>query len=186
MTRCLITDGSFFRNQERWLAHVAYWIAEGVELLQIRERDLTTRRLAALTRQVLSLPNPRGTKILINDRADVALACGAHGVHLRDNGVEPVVFSRPQFPVSVSRHTVDEAVRTVGADYILLAPIFPPLSKDDKRPALGTDAIREFARRSRTPVLALGGVTNENAAACLDAGAAGIAGISFFECRTRQ
>jgi len=72
-------------------------------------------------------------------------------------------------------------VRTAGADYVLLAPIFSPLSKDDGRPALGIEAIREFTRRSPTPVIALGGITNENVAACLEAGAAGIAGISFFE-----
>lgn len=168
------------------MAHAARWIGEGVELLQIRERDLTARALAELTRQVLRIPNPRATKILINDRADVAMACGAHGVHLRDGSVEPALFARPEFLVTVSCHRIDDAVKTAGAAYVLLAPIFRPLSKDDKRPALGTQAIRAFTRLSPTPVLALGGITNENAPACLDAGAAGIAGISFFESPIRQ
>lgn len=180
MIRCLITDGNFRRDPQRWMAHAAYWIGEGVELLQIRERDLTARELAEVTRQVLRVPNPRGTKVLVNDRADVAMACGAHGVHLRDNAVEPALFSRREFLVTVSRHSVEDAVKTEGADYILLAPIFRPLSKNDSGPALGTEAIRELTRRSLTPVLALGGITNENQAACLEAGAAGIAGISLF------
>ena len=181
MIRCLITNGTFSRDPECWMAYVARWIGEGVELVQIRERELTARDLAELTRQVLRIPNPHGTKILINDRADVATACGAHGVHLRDGSVAPEVFSRPEFLVTVACHSIDDAVRTAGADYVLLAPIFAPLSKEDQRPALGTEAIREFTRRSLTPVLALGGITNENVAACLEAGAAGIAGISFFE-----
>ncbi len=185
MIRCLITDGTFSRDPERWMAHVARWIGEGVDLLQIRERELTARDLAEVTRQVLRIPNPRGTKILINDRADLAIACGAHGVHLRDGSVVPEAFARPEFLVTVSRHSVNDAGTTAGAAYVLLAPIFQPISKDHKRPALGTEAIREFTRRSLTPVLALGGITNENAPACLEAGAAGIAGISFFETRSR-
>lgn len=186
MIRCLITNGNFSRDPQQWLAHVTRWIGEGVDLLQIRERGLTARDLAALTRQVLRIPNPHGTKILINDRADVATACGAHGVHLRDGSVTPAVFSRPDFLVTVARHSVNDAAGTAGADYVLLAPIFSPLSKEDPGAALGTEAIREFTRRSLTPVLALGGITNETVPACLEAGAAGIAGISFFENRARQ
>ena len=186
MIRCLITDGTFAHDPTRWMAHVARWIAEGVELLQIRERDLTARELAEVTRQVLRISNPCGTKILVNDRADVALACGADGVHLRDGSVEPAKFARQGFLVTVSCHAVEDIQRTAGADYALLAPIFKPLSKPDERPALGTEALREFTRRSRTPVLALGGITQENARACIDAGAAGVAGISLYGGDPRQ
>ena len=83
--------------------------------------------------------------------------------------------------MTVSSHSVEDALSTAGADYVLLAPIFKPLSKTDDRPALGTNSIQEFTRRSRTPVLALGGITHGNARACMDAGAAGIAGIRFFD-----
>lgn len=180
MIRCLITNGAFAQDPSRWVAHVSHWIGAGVELVQIRERSLTARHLAEVTRRVLAIPNPHGTKILVNDRADVAIACGAHGVHLRDGSVSPAVFARADFTVTVACHAVDAAEDTQGADYVLLGPIHKPLSKPDERPALGTAAIAEFVRRSHTPVLALGGMTDENAAACIQAGAAGIAGISFF------
>ena len=172
MIRCLITDGR--------LDNVARWIAQGVELVQIRERDLNARQLAEFTRAVLATPNPAGTKILVNDRADVAIACGAHGVHLRDRSVLPERFARPGFLVTVSCHSLEDAAWATGADYVLLAPIFQPLSKTDSRPALGTGAISEFARKSRVPVLALGGITAENAHLCMEAGAAGVAGITYF------
>jgi thiamine-phosphate pyrophosphorylase len=179
--RCLITDGTFSRGRARWLAHVAHWIGEGVDLVQIRERDLEARELAKLTREVLRIPNPQKTRILLNDRADVAMACHAHGVHLRDGSVSPKTFARPDFLVTVSCHGVENARNTDGASYVLLAPIFKPLSKMDARPALGTGAITEFARRSPIPVLALGGINYDNARLCISAGAAGIAGITCFE-----
>jgi thiamine-phosphate pyrophosphorylase len=178
--RCLITDGTASKDPHRWIAYVSHWIAAGVELLQIRERDLSARDLAALTRRVLSLENPHATKILVNDRADVAMACGAHGVHLRDGSVHPALFARPGFLVTAACHAIHDAPHVAGANYVLLGPIFKPLSKADERPALGTEAIGEFIRRSQAPVLALGGITDENAAACMKAGAAGVAGISLF------
>ena len=180
MICCLITDGTFSRGQTRWLAHVAHWIGEGVDLVQIRERDLEARELAELTRRVLRIPNPQGTRILVNDRADVAMACHAHGVHLKDGSVSPERFARPGFLVTVSCHGVENAQNTEGASYVLLAPIFKPLSKDDDRPALGTGAITEFAHRSPIPVLALGGINHDNARLCVSAGATGIAGITYF------
>jgi len=179
--RCLITDGSAATNEARWIEHKAAWLGAGIELMQIRERDLSARKLAELTRKVLRLPNPHGTKILINDRADVAIACGAHGFHLRDGSVLPDVFARTGFLVSVACHSVADAGKTRGADFIILAPIFSPLSKSDAKPALGVTAIAELAAAIRTPVLALGGITAGNARLCMEAGAAGVAGISYFK-----
>lgn len=178
--RCLITDGTWAQNPERWTVLVARWISAGIEFVQIRERNLNARELAALTRKILRFPNPLGTKILLNDRADVAIACGAHGVHLRDGSVEPAKFARPGFLVTISCHSADDAAKTLGADFALLGPIFKPLSKAETGPALGAGAITEFTRRCATPVLALGGITEENARACMDAGAVGIAGITCF------
>jgi thiamine-phosphate pyrophosphorylase len=179
--RCLITDGTFSRNPAGWLAHVAHWIGKGVDLVQIRERNLEARDLAELTRNVLRIPNPRGTRILVNDRADVAMACNAHGVHLRDGSIRAEKFARSDFLVTVSCHGIDDATNIAGAGFILLAPIFKPLSKMDGRPVLGTGAITEFTRRFPIPVLALGGIDRDNAGACVAAGAAGIAGITYFE-----
>lgn len=180
MIRCLITDGSASTDPRRWLEHIARWLRDRIDLVQIRERDLPARELAALTRSVLALPDRRGTKILINDRADVAIACGAQGVHLRDNSIDAAKFRRAGFIISASCHDPDDAPRFAAADYVLLAPIFEPLSKDSDRPALGTEAIGRFRRLSSVPVLALGGVTSQNADACLAAGAAGIAGITYY------
>jgi len=174
--RCLITDGSAS------LASIEYWMTRGVELVQIREPQLTTRRLAEFTRKVLALPNPHGTKILVNDRADVAIACGAHGVHLRDGA--PSCFSGRDFSrvgiVTRSAHRLAQLPDITDADYILLAPIFAPLSKTGSAPPLGLEALREACRLTSIPILALGGITESNARQCIEAGAAGIAGISCF------
>lgn len=179
MIRYLITDGSAVADPERWLQHLAHWIRDGVDLIQIRERDLPARQLAALTRRVMNLPNLK-TKILVNDRADIAIACGANGVHLRDGSIAASRFRRPGFVISASCHEPGVAGQFSDADYVLLGPIFNPMSKIATTPALGTEAIREFTGRCSVPVLALGGITAHNAAACLTAGAAGIAGITYF------
>jgi thiamine-phosphate pyrophosphorylase len=178
--RCLITDGTSERGEAKWIAHAAAWIEEGVELLQIRERELSARKLAALTRKVLCLPNPRGTRILVNDRADVAIACRAHGVHLRDESVAPELFAHPGFLVTVACHSVAGLAGIGGADFVLMAPILRPLYKEDARPVLGIEGLAEAARISPIPVLALGGITTANARDCVAAGAAGVAGISYF------
>jgi thiamine-phosphate pyrophosphorylase len=178
--RCLITDGTSQQDEAKWIAHAAAWIEEGVEILQIRERDLSARTLAALTRKVLLLPNPRGTRILVNDRADVAIACGAHGVHLRNESVAPELFAHPGFLVTVACHSSAGLVGIQGADFVLMAPVFSPLSKGDTRPVLGLGGLAEAAQLSPVPVLALGGITAANAYDCVAAGAAGVAGISYF------
>jgi thiamine-phosphate pyrophosphorylase len=176
-----ITNGTAAADEKKWIDRVARCLERGVDLLQIRERDLSARRLADLTRKVLALPNPQRTKILINDRADVAVACGAHGVHLRDGSVPPEYFARPGFTVTASCHDISGLNRTRGADFVLLAPIFTPRSKTDARPPLGLAVLREAARISPVPVIALGGVSAQTAPACMAAGAAGIAGISYFD-----
>lgn len=181
MIRYLISDGTYAAEPERWMTRMERWIAEGIELVQIRERDLPVRELANLTRRVLAVPNPHGTKVLVNDRTDVAIACGADGVHLRDGSLGPKRIARPGLLVTVACHDATQGDYVEGADFAVLSPIFTPLSKLDRRPPLGTDAIREFVRRSAVPVLALGGITRENARACIDAGVAGIAGITYFE-----
>ncbi len=181
MIRCLISDGSWLQDNAKWLDYAAAWLARGVEIFQIRERELSARSLAALTRQVLRLPNPHRTKIIVNDRSDVAFACGADGVHLRDGSLLPEIFARPGFLVTVACHHVADAGQLRGADFVLLAPIFKPLSKTDSSPMLGPEAIKEFTRLSDVPVLALGGITPANARLCMEAGAAGVAGISYFD-----
>ena len=186
MIRYLITDGTAGVEEDRWLRHIAWWLERGgVHLVQIRERDLSARRLAELTRKVLRLANPHRTKILVNDRADIALACGADGVHLRDGSILPEQTRRASraprsFIISVACHSSLAVDGAIGADYILLAPVFAPLSKDSAQQALGLSGLSEAVQRTSIPILALGGVTESNAQRCVDAGAAGVAGISLF------
>ncbi len=180
MIRCLITDGTASSDESLWLRRLALWMERGVEIIQIRERDLEARQLAELTRKVLALPHQCGTRILINDRADVAMATGADGVHLRDGSVSPRLFARDGFMVSATCHAPRAISSLDGADLILLAPVFNPLSKPPDRPPLGLEGIRAACALTRIRVLGLGGITTENQQECLDAGASGIAGISYF------
>lgn len=144
------------------------------------------RELLLLVRRALALPNPRGTKILVNTRVDVALAAGAAGVHFPSGSPEPRrwrALTPPGFEMGVSCHSRDEVVTAGqgGADYVVFGPVFPPLSKSSDLPPRGLEALAAAARAVRIPVLALGGITAANAESCVAAGAVGVAGISLFQ-----
>ena len=182
MIRYCITDRAQLRK-ETLLKNIARRMAEGIEMIQLRERDLSARELHALVEAVLQLPNPHGSKVLVNDRIDVALATCAAGVHLRGNSVAPSRIrgiAPSDFLVGVSCHTVDEVRRAAveGASFAVLAPIY---TTPGKGPPLGIEVLTAAARAVRIPVLALGGVTTQRVRECLDAGAAGIAGITLFQ-----
>ncbi len=189
MIECYITDRASLPSDDALLEMIARNQAQGVQWIQIREKQLPARALANLVRRALALPNPAGAKILVNTRFDVALAAGAAGLHLPAGSIAPHRYrsiAPPGFLIGVSCHTVEEVriAESEGADYVVFGPVFAPLSKPSDLIPRGLDGLNglaEAARSVRIPVLALGGVTRDNAVECLEAGAAGVAGISMFQ-----
>jgi thiamine-phosphate pyrophosphorylase len=149
------------------------------DFLQLRAKDLAA---SELLRRARWLRQNFGGALLINDRLDIALASGASGVHLPASRLAPARIKKvfdPFWIIGVSCHSIEEVARAAGegADYVFLSPIF---EKPGYAPPLGLDALSVAAKLVSIPVIALGGVTPANEAACLEAGAKGIAGISYF------
>jgi thiamine-phosphate pyrophosphorylase len=152
----------------------------GLDAIQIRERDLPARTLRALAARAVDRAAGSAASIIVNDRADVAVAAGAAGVHLRADGPASAEV-RARFALRIvgrSTHRPAEPA-AAGADYLFFGPIFATESKPGS-PAAGLEALRAAVAAADRPVLALGGVTAATAAACVAAGAAGIAGIGLF------
>ncbi len=172
MILCQITDGT--GNLEA--------VSVDADLVQIREPQLSPRQLAEFIRAALK----RNPNVLVNDRIDVALACGAIGAHLKGGAVGPKVVREivpAGFLLTVACHNREEILLAEGADYLLVSPVFRPISKQDTREPLGIDGLKELIGIAPAPVLALGGITCINATKCVEAGAAGVAGISLFSGR---
>jgi len=204
-----ITDRTAFPGDDRTRRHrlldkIAEATLAGVDYIQLREKDLSTRDLESLAHEALQIIRehsrlatdhwPLTTALLINSRTDIALATEANGVHLPANDVSPQevratwkkcgagALAREISPlnpqISVSCHHPEEVTRAAanGATLALFAPVF---EKKDATPA-GLEALHQ-ACRAKIPVFALGGITLQNAESCLQAGAAGIAAIRLFQ-----
>lgn len=178
MKRYYITDRKSVGGFRPLLEVIRDQMHLGVDFIQIREKDITARELFEFTLAVLEvrqteIRTPVPTKILVNSRADVALATGADGVHLPAEAPQETL---PGLVVARSCHALTD-VRATGADFITFGPVF---ESPGKGPPVGVDALKVACQLGK-PVYALGGVTWENAAECMHAGAEGIAGIRLFQ-----
>ena len=197
MLRYAITSRTVFPGDPRHqlaelVAQAARWASAGIDFIQLREKDLPAATLAGLARRILKTL-PITTKLLVNSRLDIAIAVDAHGVHLPASPDELTpaqvrhlyaAASLPPPVITVSCHTLAEVARARDSrvDAILFAPVFgKSVSGEMVTPAQGLDQLRAACIvAAPTLVYALGGVTLENAPACLQAGAIGIAGIRLF------
>ena len=194
-------------RRRRLLDKIAEAARAGIDFIQLREKDLSTHDLESLAKEALrsireAQPSRSehqelrtgnwepGTKLLVNSRTDVALATGAGGVHLRSHDISVsdarAIWSAsashaPNPIIAVSCHTSEEIAETsaMQASFAVFAPVFEKIATPSAKPA-GLDSLRDACRFS-IPVLALGGVTLENAKDCLNAGASGIAAIRLFQ-----
>lgn len=156
-------------------------------LYQIREKELPVRKLYELVSRAAEITRGTSTRLLVNDRFDVALAAGADGVHLTESSISPRVVRETcgdEFVIGVSTHSLESAraARDGGADFIVFGPVFETESKRAYGPPQGLEKLREVATALEGfPVLAIGGITIDNAESCFAVGASGFAGISWFD-----
>lgn len=182
------------------LNRISMAAAAGIDWIQIREKDLSGKEHSALTREAVAQTkqinerNGTPTRIMVNDRLDVALSEHTGGVHLGENSLpvhdvckwldaKPDLAERDKFLVGVSCHSVQGAVSAArdGADYIFFGPVFATPSKASFGAPQALQRLAEVCRAVSIPVLAIGGITLENAADCFTAGTGGIAAIRLFQ-----
>jgi thiamine-phosphate pyrophosphorylase len=184
--------GDAQEQEQRLLGKIAECAAAGVEYIQLREKDLESRELEDLSHKAMAAIGASRTQLLINGRADVALACGAHGVHLPANHLSASevrsIFARAgrsEAVIGVSTHSAREvaSAESHGATFAVFGPVF---EKEGSANRDGLEQLRQICHRAEAaqpapPVWALGGITLENAGQCAAAGAAGIAAIRLFQ-----
>lgn len=163
-----------------------------VSLFQIREKALSTRVLYELVTRAAKMTRDTGTRLLVNDRFDVARAAGADGVQLTSVSLPPRVVREicgAEFLIGASTHSLDtaRAARDGGADFVVFGPVFETESKRAYGPPQGLAKLQQVTNALRGfPVIAIGGITLDNAAECFGAGASGIAGIRLFDVLNRS
>jgi thiamine-phosphate pyrophosphorylase len=168
------------------LLQVSAAVAAGIQLIQLREKLLPARILFQLTERVVEIKSGSSTRVLVNDRADIAAGAGADGVHLTIRSLRPDVIRKTfgdDFLIGASTHSLAEAraARDAGADFAVFGPVFATASKAKYGSPLGVEALARVATTlAPFVILGLGGITKQNSADCLRATASGVAGISLF------
>jgi thiamine-phosphate pyrophosphorylase len=183
MTICLVTD----RRRRPPVEQAAEAAAAGVDIIHIRERDLDAAELSALVRDITAVVRASpgsSTKVVVNDRVDVAVACGADGVHLRGDSMPAVRVRRMTpdgFLIGRSVHSAEEAsAAAAGADYLVAGTVFPTPSKPGHAAVLGLPGLSAIAHAVSLPVLAIGGMSVERSSEVAGAGARGLSAIGLF------
>jgi thiamine-phosphate pyrophosphorylase len=160
-------------------------VASNVSLVQLREKNLTARVLYELTLTAVGITGSSSTRLLVNDRFDIAMGAHADGVHLTSRSMSPDVVRKscgPEFLIGASTHSLSEAqlARDRGADFVIFGPVFETESKQAYGAPQGLVKLREVSSDlNGFPVVAIGGMKVENARECFQSGAAGVAAISL-------
>jgi len=188
-----LLPGDETARRDRLVDLARVWARGGVDTIQVREKDLPLGELQPLAARIVEAVHSAAaavrTRVLVNGPAQVALDAGADGVHLHaDAGVAALQAAQQAYAragrellVSAACHSADEIRRAAGASMLLFSPVFEKVTGQGMSRGQGIAALRAAVEQAQpTPVLALGGVTEKNAAACLQAGAVGIAAIRLF------
>jgi thiamine-phosphate pyrophosphorylase len=189
--RHFVTDRRRFHlSVDDLVERAAHAARAGVDVIQVRERDLGDAALLDVVRAIVRATAATGARVVVNDRADIAMLAGAAGVHLRGDSPPASrirVMTAPGFLIGRSVHSlaeIDAAAADGGCDYLMFGTVFPSAGKPAGHPVAGLDALREACARSPLPVIAIGGVDEAAAALVQDAGAAGFAAVGLFMCLT--
>ena len=193
---CYVTDRHLLGPDEEsrvaaLIEQIRRAVVAGIDWIQIREKDLSGRRLTELAREAVAAAAGTPTRIIVNDRLDIAIGVGAAGVHVGEESVPVAELirwrkSKPEHRgllVGASCHSLDAAKQAErdGADYVFFGPVFDTPVKRKFGPPQSVERLAEVCHAVRIPVVAIGGVTLENVAACLRSGAAGVASIRLFQ-----
>lgn len=176
-----ITSGT--ATVQQILQLVEAGVAARVPLFQIREKTLSGRALYELTARAVEITRGSDTRLLVNDRSDIARAASADGVHLTSQSLPAAILRAtygPDFLIGVSTHSLDEAraAQAGGADFVVFGPVFETESKREFGEPQRLNKLEQVTSELRDfPVVAIGGITLDNVRACFDAGARGVAAI---------
>jgi len=179
----LITNRKLFHNEQAFLDAIEAALKAGVDIVQLREKDLDTLSLFRLSQKLKTLTTRYKALLLINDRIDIALATKADGVHLPGNGF-PTEIARKLLGenaiIGRSTHSLEEVKREqgLGADFLTFSPIFYTKSKAKYGDPQGLSRLKDICRFSHIPIVALGGINKDNVISALSVGAKGVALIS--------
>src|SRR6185436_3526301 len=158
--------------------------AGGATLIQLREKEMSPREFYPQAKEAVAVAARRGVQLIINDRVDMALAVGAHGVHLGQDDMPPEAARRllgDKAVIGYSTHNVEQAIAAINLpiDYLAIGPIFATTTKSDTAPVLGLEGLRAVREAiGRFPLVAIGGITHANARKVIQAGADSVAVIS--------